>query len=747
MIGLHFEKLAAFDRFQEPCSAAVPFARGEVREPFGISVKAGEESCPVQFRVTSRWPDGSVRWLLVHFLANLPANRSRDFSLRVEPAPRAFAGLKVEESDGRLRVDTGALRLTLCRSGEPGLFHRLCCGRTEYGGEQFRGPFLTDEAGERWEAVGNGWEIVECGPVRAVLRESGRHRRADGGGWLDFALRLYFWAGKPWVRMEYQIVNREPGARRRIQSMGLEFSGKGGPGKVRTALATSNYRSAIRTDESGGRLYHGIDAAGLQNEANEHIPEVFYGTFFADWNDKDRGGVCATVFQAYQNFPKALDVDASGIRVFLLPESADGWSLPRGVAKTHRLFLHFHEAGAGVPGLNRRSLQFQMPDRPTLCPAVYARAGVFEDVFPQKPDRRVEWLLISRADSRCRGYGILHWGDAPDEGYTYQGRGGGRPVWTNNEYDFPHAAMLMYARTGLRRMLDYLLVTAQHWMDVDVCHSSDDPLRRGAQIMHSAGHVTGEVAMSHEWVEGLLDYYHQTGEPEALETAVGIGENVLRLLELPMFHQKGGLNARETGWGLRVLVALWKETGEARWMDAADGIIRHFEVWMETYGGWLAPYTDHTVIRIPFMISVAVGSLMRYYRVKPLPRVRDMIVRAVRDMVDHCRMENGLFYYKELPSLQRLGLNTMVLEALADAYELTGDADYLRAGLDTFRLTLQSVALHTGGPKRIVGDALLTAGPGPKMFAQSFYPIAAYSIQAARAGLLPPDPWMDVAAK
>lgn len=741
MVTLHFEKLADFDRPQEPCSAAVPFAEGKVREPFAVSVGGSGRSCPAQSRITSRWPDGSVRWLLVHFLADLPANRGRDFTLDIQPGQPPAAGGMVRHANGRLQVETGALSVSLCRAGETGIFAGITAGAARYAGAQFSGPFVTDEAGRRWAAACGEWQTVENGPVRAVLQTAGRHTRPDGAGWLDYVLRLYLWTGKPWIQTEYQLINREPGEAQRLQSVKFEFAGHGEYGRIRTALATSNYRSDIRADDSGGRLYHLIDAAGLQYEANEHIPEVFYGTFFADWNDPERGGVCATVYQAFQNFPKALETDAAGIGVHLLPEESGGLVLPRGAAKTHRLFWHFHGAGTALSELDRRSLQFQMPDRPTLAPAVYAGAGVFEQVFPEKMDKRVEWLLISRADHRCRAYGILHWGDAPDEGYTAQGRGGGQPVWTNNEYDFPHAAMLMFARTGLRRMQDYMRAAARHWMDVDICHASDDPLRQGAQIMHSAGHVTGEVAMSHEWVQGLLDYYHQTGEREALEAAGGIGENVLRLLRLPMFRQKGGLNARETGWGLRVLVALWEETGEPRWMEAADGIIRHFEIWMETYGGWLAPYTDHTVIRIPFMISVAVGSLMRYYRVKPQPRVREMIVRAVRDMVDHCRMANGLFYYKELPSLQRLGGNTMVLEALADAYELTGDADYLRAGLDTFRLTLQTVSLHAGGAKRVAGDALLTAGPGPKLFAQSFYPIAVFSLRAAQAGLIPPDPW------
>src|SRR5690606_28464569 len=102
---------------------------------------------------------------------------------------------------------------------------------------------------------------------------------------------------------------------------------------------------------------------------------------------------------------------------------------------------------------------------------------------------------------------------------------------------------------------------AEHWMDVDICHHSDNPLRYQGQIPHSARHVTDNPAVCHEWVEGLLDYYHITGERRALEAAIGVGENVLRILKTPRFQEPGGYHARESGWALRSLGALYAETG------------------------------------------------------------------------------------------------------------------------------------------------------------------------------------------
>ena len=70
-------------------------------------------------------------------------------------------------------------------------------------------------------------------------------------------------------------------------------------------------------------------------------------------------------------------------------------------------------------------------------------------------------------------------------------------------------------------------------------------------------------------------------------------------------------------------------------------------------------------------------------------------------------MELGVFYYKELPSLSRLGTNTIVLEALTIAYELTGDEKYLSYGMSTFEIAMSRYETVLGGNKRIVDDPVI----------------------------------------
>lgn len=126
---------------------------------------------------------------------------------------------------------------------------------------------------------------------------------------------------------------------------------------------------------------------------------------------------------------------------------------------------------------------------------------------------------------------------------------------------------------------------------------------------------------------------------------------------------------------------------------------------------------------------------MRYYRINKTDELKELIMLAVDDILDNCMLDCGLFYYKELPSLARLGNNTLLLEAMAAGYELTGDKRYLEAGLATMRRALMEPHKYVGGDKQIIGDALVVAGDSTKNFTQSFYPIAYYYKCLVEAGM------------
>ncbi|MGI6355361.1 MAG: beta-L-arabinofuranosidase domain-containing protein [Lentisphaeria bacterium] len=742
-----FPKLSRFDRNQEPCSLALPLPAGALSNPENFSIWDGDRALPCQTTVTSRWPDQSVRWLYVDFLANLPGLKEKRLSWRLEPSkPPREGSAAVVVVDGAVRLESGVATLHL---SSPGDILELRTGLVADGAsERLLGdchhPFWEDDSGTVWKAVldQDGWQVVSPGPIHAIVQGRGKHQSEDGRRCFDFQLRLHAYAGKPWFQAEYRLLHAEEEAELLVRRIAWRWQAARPLSSAgQRAVARSNYRTQTRElSGNDGVLEQEIDADWLLFESNEQMPETHYGTFWGDWREPGQFGLCLTVFQAQQNYPKALRVGADFLEADLYPASAAPLVWRQGIARTQRLLLYPHAGDLPLADANIRSLQYQMPDRPVLPASCYQQADVLENVWMNTSYQPLEAYLIQLADRRLRAYGMLHWGDAPDMDYTTQGRGRGKFVWCNNEYDMPHAAMLMYARNGERRMLDYLLVAGEHQMDVDVCHYSPNPHRRGAQLIHSADHVSGGATPSHQWVEGLLDLYHVTANRDALETALGIGENLLLLLQQPSLQQPGGSSARETGWALRSLLALYRETGEQRWLDESKKIVQQFHVWQEEFGAWLSPYTNHTLIRVPFMIAVAASSLMRYYWLTSDAAVGELVVKAMDDLLAHTLGQDGRFFYKELPSLQQRGAGLYVLESLAYAWDLTRDAKYIRAGMPQLLATLAAAPNYGSGAKYAQENAVIwERGLSPKAFAMYSMPLLMFGRAAAEAGLLVDD--------
>lgn len=831
---LYVEKLYRYDQIMEPMSVCIPVARGHIFDASSVQVYDEDILLPSQSKVTSRYDDGSVRFLFTRFQGDIPGNQSHEYEVFVdgrketvakesamkasvakEPATKAsaakdsgeqpvaggvasyavegFTPVGVTCDTNSILVDTGVLRFSVSNYSD-NIFDSLSYAGKTYKKENFVGPVLKDGLGTQYGINIDKWRVVEAGDVAVVLQAEGHNELAGGGceecAHYKFELRITAYAGKSYVDISYRLFNTSEktlnlaslvfaikedenydyaslmdmnavlsGGEHKLDSTGcgdikVDLSREAGPvyktrgitdlqaienatpvENVRTSAGASNYRTDFYIGRDGHEVNRIACAQDLLMEGNEHMSEVLYGTFFADRTD-DKMGVTATVFQAHQNFPKAVKAEHGGLSVMLVPEGIGQVVMQPGMAREQRFELHFHNANESLVEIDNRSLIYQMPNRPVIAPADFAATGAMDTQYAGKINGNVEMTLIGKADAHSRSFGMLNWGDSIDQNYTKQGRGGGDPVWVNNEYDYPHACALMYARTGIRRYLDFCLVHASHWMDVDICHYSEDELRLGGMIEHTKGHVIdGVMVPSHEWVEGLIDYYHFTGDERGLEAAIGVGENVLRLLDTPAYQKTGESNARETGWALRTLTALYVETNDPKWKEKCGWIVGHFLQWRQEYGCFVAPYTDNTLVRVGFMISVAVGSLMRYYRIEPTAELKELIMAAVDDVLDNCRMECGLFYYKELPSLSRLGNNLLLLETMATGYELTGDTKYLEAGIPTLRRAVSEPPKYVGGDKKIIGDAMVWAGDSTKNFAQSFYPIAYYYRCLVKAGM------------
>jgi hypothetical protein len=310
-------------------------------------------------------------------------------------------------------------------------------------------------------------------------------------------------------------------------------------------------------------------------------------------------------------------------------------------------------------------------------------------------------------------------------------------VWVNNEYDRPHACTLFYGLTAQRRVLDSALVSVRHWMDVDLCHHSQDRRRKGGLVVHSADHVTEGTTPSHQWVDGFLDYYHLTGRGEGLDAAYSVAENIMGHMSKPWMRSAGSTSTRESGWALRAMVAMWLATGDARFKAEAKRIAGLLVRWHRKYGSLLAPYTDHSMPRVVFMNAIAANSLARYLLVEEDKKIKKIIIETADDLIKHCLGPDGVFYYKELPSLRRTHLSPHAIELLTHAHRLTGDERYLRVATRQFAATVEQVPRTPSWQKRLdESGAVIQGWGGGRAFAYTYTSMVIFAAAASPAGLL-----------
>ena len=740
MTKLYFEKISMYDRPAEPVTFSIPFAQGALTDADGLIVRDGDSALPAQKRILSVWPDESVKWLLVHLQPDLPGNSDKElqFEIGVSPAPSPPppVAITVEDTSDGVVVDTGRLRFLIARAGFLPITQVELDGRRLWRDEPLQGIRMQC-GGRELSSVRSELdvEVEESGPLRAAIRVRGKHLDRDGNPFIDFRGRIIAHAGKPFVEVEYQFLHCEDEGDLELREVRLDFR-EAAEDTAELALGEGYYRTNIQ--ESEEPLEFAITANTLLYQSNEHYTDCFYGDLWTDWRGGG-AGVAVSVFQAHQNFPKKLRVTQEGIECSLFPSDAPHATLRQGMAKTHRLLLHFHDGTLPLEEISSRSLQFQLPDRPALPAEWYRENNPWGmDSFPESlPDRLM--VRLSRVhDSRPRALGMFHIGDAPDAGYTDQGRGRGSLVWVNNEYDRAHACTLFYALCGERRVLESGFRAAEHWLDVDFCHYSKDPLRHGGLVIHCAGHVTAGVVPSHEWVEGFLDYYHLTGKREALEAATMVAENVIRHMAEPHMRVPGVASAREGGWALEAMVPMWLQTGEERYRTESRRLADLFLAWHEEFGGMLAPYTSHSMPRVPFMVFIAANALARFLLVEDDERVRKLIVETVDDMIEHCLGVGGVFYYKELPSLRIPAPTLHAVEALAHAFRLTGERRYLEVAARQFAAYTEGAVGGRGGPKRYIEkDRAVVQGEGDgRGFASTYPSIILFASAASPEGML-----------
>ena len=279
-----------------PVTRGVPLPAGAVRGTEGLVVLDPDGvGIPAQFRVLSRWPDESVKWVLLDFQADGASSGKAVYTLtdegtgaaRVRESPAAT--VRIEETETDLHVDTGALRLRVGRH-QYGLFHSVSHSSAR-SSDDGQSPRASDNGtgGDAWARISEGASdgalkrrlygpaglcraslagdscvasVEEQGPLRTVIRlESALEADIPMhhyGGYrpLRCIARIHVYAGHAFVRVLHTYVftcnPREVEIEDLAVDIPIPFSG---------SLTNYSYGlGGVQADGSGG-----VQAGGLCN--------------------------------------------------------------------------------------------------------------------------------------------------------------------------------------------------------------------------------------------------------------------------------------------------------------------------------------------------------------------------------------------------------------------------------------------------------------------------------------------------
>ena len=330
-----------------PVTVVVPLERGRYTDtrPFRLADAAGK-TVPAQIDVLNRWwvdPDRSIRHLVIHFQPTVgpftkPGTGITIYRLRDDgPPPKLKTPLQVTGGDDAVTVVTGPLKFVV-RKKRFNILDRVwhdTNGDSKFSADEEiispsdgNGGVYRDRFGVQRDTARDDvlFTIEETGPMRAVIRAEAVTRYVDEKnhthGW---AVRIYAYAGKPFVKVDYQLQNSSKDftwtGPMYFESMDLDFKldlakdakatiGLGNSAVYTTPAATGPYLRQTWHDrfQVFGDLIKDLPPGGK-------IPDGFL-----DVSD-GRRGVTAVVRHFWEMWPNGIKVDKDNkLSIELFPE-------------------------------------------------------------------------------------------------------------------------------------------------------------------------------------------------------------------------------------------------------------------------------------------------------------------------------------------------------------------------------------------------------------------------------------------
>lgn len=531
----------------QPVTVGLPFAKGMLRDATDAWLAAPQGSRqPAQTQVLDRWSDGSVRWLLLDYMAPELQAGATECVVAIVPSEEGPApaseengarGMSLRREGKTIAVDTGGFVFEF--GGEEHVLFRCRPGGGSASGDAATARVVLDKDGRSHPATIRGVRVETTGPVRTTIRLDGR---LTHGRPLRFYARISLYAGTSLARLSLAIHN-PLSARHRggLWDMGdpnaflfdaLRLIVDLPEGRRRTLAIKAEPDQPARESDDGAVEIHQDSSGGenwqSRNHVNRHgrVPCRFRGyRMRVDGAEReglraspivtcDDGATSLTVAvpEFWQQFPKAIEADERGVAIGLFPgQWDDEFELQPGERKTHTVWLRF-DAGEDRGG---DALDWaHEPVFASAAPRWYAASGAVAYLSPAAKDddpRLADYLEGVVAGSTSfyakrdviDEYGWRNYGDVWADHEDVYCRGP-RPVIShyNNQFDLLGGALLQMMRTGDRRWFELADPLARHVMDIDIYHTSRDKAAYNGGLFWHTDHYVDASTATHRTYSG-----------------------------------------------------------------------------------------------------------------------------------------------------------------------------------------------------------------------------------------------------